>query len=313
MLLACSALVLPGVAEAATCPAGFPGSKPVRIVVGFGAGGGTDLVARAWAAGFEKMFKWTVIVENRPGAGGGVMMAWLKAQAADGYILGGAVTDSVTISPAQGDVGYTWEDFAYLGSGMQNWFGLVALKDRPFNNLKEFIAYAKEKGRASISVTGVNQEILTKQLADEYKVNLVAVPGTGAAEAMQSALGGHVDASMQGTLHVAQIKSGNMKQIVSLINRRVPYAADSGTLAEQGSTASPVNSYALLVAPKAVPAAIKTCVREALDEVVKSADYQAFMEKFENEPLNLGEENATALVGRSAAFYKDAIAKMGKK
>jgi tripartite-type tricarboxylate transporter receptor subunit TctC len=305
--------MLPSIASAATCPADFPGNKTIRIVVGFAPGGGTDVVARAWASGFEKMFKWTVIVENRAGAGGGVMMGWLKNQPADGLTLGGAVTDSVTIAPAQGSVGYTFEDFSYLGSGMQNWFGLVALSDKPFNNLKEFIAYAKEKGRASISVTGVNQEILTAQLAEEFKVNLVAVPGTGAAEAMQAALGGHVDVSMQGTLHVAQIKAGKMKQLASLINRRVPYAANSGTLAEQGSTASPVNSYALLVAPKAVPAAIRTCLREALDEVVKSPEYKVLMDKFENEPLNLGEDGATALVGRSAAFYKDAIAKMGKK
>lgn len=305
-----ASLVAPQLAFAATCPADFPGSKPIRLVVGFGAGGGTDIAARAWASGFEKMFKWTVVVENRPGASGGVLMAWLKGQPADGYTLGATVTDSVTINPAQNDVGYTWDDFAWLGTGMQNWFGLVALKEKPYNNLKDLIAFAKDKGRATISVAGVNQEILIAQLSEEFKVNLVAVPGTGAAEAMKELLGGHVDASTQGVLHVAQIKSGKLKQLASLINRRVPYAPDAGTLAEQGSSAATVNSYAHFVAPKALPAAVKTCLREALDEVVKSADYKALMDKLENEPLNVGEDGATALVNRGASFYKDAVAKL---
>jgi tripartite-type tricarboxylate transporter receptor subunit TctC len=308
--LALSLAALPQLASAATCPADFPGSKPIRLVVGFGAGGGTDVAARAWATGFEKLHKWTVVVENRPGASGGVLMTWLKGQPADGYILGATVTDSVTINPAQADVGYTWDDFSYLGTGMQNWFGLVALKDKPYNNLKDLIAYAKEKGRATISVAGVNQEILIAQLSEEFKVNLVAVPGTGAAEAMKELLGGHVDASTQGVLHVAQIKADKLKQLASLITRRVPYAPESGTLAEQGSSAAPVNSYAQLVAPKALPVAIKTCLKEALDEVVKSDDYKALMDKFDNAPLNVGEDGAVGLVSRGAAFYKDAVAKL---
>lgn len=296
-------------ALAATCPADWPGSKPVRLVVGYAAGGGTDVIARAWATGFQKIHGWTVVVENRPGAGSGVLMAWLKNQPADGYVLGAMSTDAVTINPAQGEVGYTWENFDYLGSGMQTWGGLIALKDKPFNNLKELAEYARKQGRATIAVAGVNQEILVAQLAEEFKVNLVAVPGTGAAEALTSALGGHVDATTQGTLHVAQIKGGKMKLIASLVNRRQPYAADVATLAEQGSKARPLETHTQLVAPKDLPPRIKTCVKEALDEVVKSADYKVLMDKFENEALNIGEQGSIEIVSRSAAFFKEALKK----
>src|SRR6478752_7691560 len=82
------------VADAApNCPAGYP-NKPIRFVVGFGAGGGTDVI-------------------------GGVMSSWLKTQAPDGYTIGINGTDAVTVNPAQTDVGYAWDDFEYLGSGMQ--------------------------------------------------------------------------------------------------------------------------------------------------------------------------------------------------
>jgi tripartite-type tricarboxylate transporter receptor subunit TctC len=308
-LVAAQFLLLPTVALSATCPAGFPGSKPVRLVVGYAAGGGTDVIARAWANGFQKIHGWTVVVENRPGAGSGVLMAWLKNQPADGYILGAMGTDAVTINPAQGNVGYTWDNFEYLGSGMQTWTGIVAVADKPFNDLKEFVEFARKQGRATVSVAGVNQEVLVAQLAEEFKVNLVAIPGTGAAEAMTSALGGHVDATTQGTLHVAQIKAGKMKLIVSPINRRQPYAQHIGTLSEQGSKARTIDSHSHLVAPKTLPAEIKKCVSEALDEVVKSAEYKVVMDKFDNEPLNLGEQGSIDLISRSAAFYKEALAK----
>lgn len=301
-------LVATGKASAATCPAGYP-NKPIRFVVGFGAGGGTDVLARAVASGLEQMFKWTMVVENRPGSGGGVLASWLKTQPADGYLVGVNGTDAVTINPAIENVGYSWEDFEYLGSSMQTWTGLVALKEKPFNNIAELVEFAKKNGRATISTAGVNQDVLVRQLAEQYKVNLVPIPGTGAAEAMASALGGHVDATTQGTLHVAQIKAGKMKQIASVISRRVPYAPDNGTLAEQGATAAPLDAHTMYLTPKGLPADIKTCLKQAIDEVVKSESFRAVPVKFDNEPLNLGEDGLKTLLGKTAAFYKEALAK----
>ena len=151
--------------------------------------------------------------------------------------------------------------------------------------------------------------MLVRELAEEFKVNLVPVPGMGAAEAMTSLLGGHVDAATQGTLHVAQIKAGKVKQLASIINRRVPYAPNSGTLAEQGSKATPLESHTLFLAPKGLPAAIKTCLQQAVDEAVKSPEYKQQMDKFENEALNLGEEKSVEMNRRQAAFYEKMLGK----
>ena len=312
MTFAAAMIVAAGAASAADCPANFPGAKPVRLVVGFGAGGGTDAIARAFAAGFEKMFKWTVVVENRPGGSGGVAMVWLKGQPADGYTLSVNATDSVTITPVQNNVTYSWDDFEYLGTGMLTWTALVALAEKPFGDIAGLVKFAKENGRATISVAGISHQVLIAQLADEYKVNFIAVPGTGAAEALTSALGGHVDATTQGTLHIAQIKAGKMKQLASTIDRRVPYAPDSGTLAEQGSKSAPIVSYTILVSAKGLPPAIRRCLAEALDEVIKSADYKLVMDKFENEPRNLGIEGTAKFVQESLSFYKEAIPKLKK-
>jgi tripartite-type tricarboxylate transporter receptor subunit TctC len=302
------AVIAPALAWGAACPAGFP-AKPIRFIVGFGPGGGTDTIARALAGGLERQQKWTVVVENRPGGGGGVSALWLKSQRADGHIIGVNGTDAITVGPATGQTGYSFEDFDYLGSGMQTWLALVALSDRPYDDLAGFIAYARQKGRATITVAGSTQEVLIRQLAAEFKVNLVAVPGTGAAEAMTSMLGGHVDATTQGTLHIAQIKAGKVKQLVSLIDRRVPYAPQSGTLAEQGSKATPLETHTMFLAPKGLPAPVKACLKDAIDEVIRSAEYKVQMDKFENEALNLGEEKSIDMTRRLAKFYQDMLAK----
>jgi tripartite-type tricarboxylate transporter receptor subunit TctC len=293
---------------AANCPAGFPG-KPIRVTVGFAAGAGTDAIARGISERIAEQQKWTVVVENRPGNGGGTMLVQLKAQAADGYQLGVASTDAVSFNPAAAAVGYAHEDFDYLGSAMQLWVGLVALKTKPFHDLPSFLDYAKKSGRATISTGGPNQELMVRQLNEQYGTNIVAIPGTGAAEAMTAALGGHVDASMQATLHIAHIKSGNMNQLASLIDRRVPYAPDSKTLGEYGATAAPLELFTIFVAPKGLSPALKTCLGEALASAVASAEFKTLTEKIDNEPVNLGEARLKEMVASRSNYYRGVLKK----
>lgn len=291
-----------------SCPAGFP-SKPIRFVVGFGAGGGTDVIARAVATGMERLQGWVVPVENRPGAGGGVVAQWLKVQPADGYTIGSTSSVAVTINPALGSADYVWSDFDYLGSGMQTWSGFVALADKPYNNIAEFVEFARKNGRATISVSGSNLEAIVKQLATQYNVNLVAVPGVGASEAWATALGGHVDATMQGTLHVEALKTGKVKQLASLVDRRVPYAPNSLTMAEQGTNVPVLDSHTIFFLPKGVPAGIQKCLAEAVEESIKTPEYNDLMTKFDNEALNLGPEGIKPVLERSFNAYKQIFGK----
>jgi tripartite-type tricarboxylate transporter receptor subunit TctC len=279
------------------------------VTVGFAAGAGTDAIARAVSERIAEQQRWTVVVENRPGNGGGTMLNILKSQAADGYQLGVASTDAVSFNPAAAAVGYTHDDFEYLGSAMQLWVGLVALKTKPFHDLPSFLDHAKKSGRATISTGGPNQELMVRQLNEQYGTNIVAVPGTGAAEAMTAALGGHVDASMQATLHIAHIKSGNMNQLASLIDRRVPYAPDSKTLAEYGATAAPLELFTIFVTPKGLDRALKACLGDALASAVASVEFKALTDKIDNEPVNLGEAKLKELVASRSAYYREVLRK----
>ena len=277
---------------AATCPEGYP-TKPITFYVGYAAGGGTDAIGRSIASSMEAAQGWTIIVENRPGAASGVMNLSLKSMAADGYHIGVGASEAFVYNPANGDLGYTYDEFEFLGSAMDSWNSFVALSSAPFDDIESFVAYAREKGMATVSLAGFNQQLVVEQLAEQYGVNLVAVPGAGASESMMTALGGHVDATMQATLHIPELKSGNMKQLASLTNRRLPYAPDSATLEEQGATAIPIVSATTFIAPKGLDAAIKSCLQEVIDAAVKSPEFKALTDKYDNEPVNLGE---TALI-----------------
>jgi tripartite-type tricarboxylate transporter receptor subunit TctC len=291
--------------SAAECPAGFP-SGPINFVVGFGAGGGTDAIARGVASAIEQQQGWTVVVDNKPGAGGGVTAALVKEKDPDGYAIGVVGSDTIALLPhTSPDVTYSWSDFDYLGTGMQINFGMVTRADSPFSTLEEFVEYAREKGRATISVGGVNQEVLVKQLSDHFGVNFIAVPGNGAADALQSALGGHVDATTQGTRHVQQVLSGNMKQVSTLIDKRVDLSPDTKTLVESGMDESAsILGYTIFIMPKDVDSGIQTCLAGVLDEALNSESYGELMANFNNKPANLGPEGLAALVERSSTNYE---------
>lgn len=290
---------------AAECPADFP-STPINFVVGFGAGGGTDAIARGVASAIEVQQEWTIVVDNQPGAGGGITAALVKEKNPDGYTIGVVGSDTVSILPyTSNDVTYRWSDFDYLGSGMQINFGLVTLSDNPFSTLEEFVEYARKEGRATISVGGVNQEVLVSQLSDHFGVNFIAVPGNGAADALQSALGGHVDATTQGTRHVQQVLSGNMKQLSTLIDKRVELAPDTMTLTESGMDKSAsILGYTIFIMPKGIDPAIQACLAGALDEAINSESYGELMANFNNKPANLGPDGVAALVETSSTNYE---------
>ncbi len=298
---------LPTFASAATCPDGFP-DKPVEFVVAYGAGGGTDAIARTLATEVEKQQGWTVPVSNRPGAGGDVMMTYMKNLPPDGYVVGVSSTNTVTLDPfANEGVNFTLEDFEYIGTSMEVTFGLVALSDKPYDNLEEFIEYARENGRATVSTSAIALEIAVERIGEHFGVELVPIPGNGAADALQSALGGHVDATLQGSQHIQQIESGNMKQLSTLVENRVSYAPDTMTTIESGVNVT-AGAYIDFVLPKGTDLEISACLAEAIDEAVNSDAYAELMTNFDTEPVNLGPAGTLEFIENQAADYEAVFA-----
>ena len=90
----------------------------------------------------------------------------------DGQTIGVASTNTLTLDPyANEGIEFTWESFDYPGTTMAVTFGLVALADRPYSTLEEFVEYARENGRATISTSSMVLEIVVEKIADHYEVS----------------------------------------------------------------------------------------------------------------------------------------------
>lgn len=292
---------------AASCPEGFP-SKPVDFLVGYGAGGGTDLAARKVASTIEEMAGWTVVVDNKPGASGAVMATGVKDGAADGYTVGVATNTTMAIVPNQREnIEYTYEDFGFVGTGMLLNYGLAALADKPYKSLEEFVEYAKENGRATVSTGSASYQVAMEAVAEAFGVNIVAVPTKGSSAALKDALGGHVDATVQGTVHVAQIEAGEMVQLATLTDTRAAYAPDAKTLRESGVDLS-IEGHILFFVSGDVPSDVQVCLSETFAEAVSSDDYSDFMAKQQTSASNLGPEGTAAFLADADAFYKSYFA-----
>lgn len=308
-LAACTVLIAAaGTASAANCPAGFP-DKPVNFFVGYGAGGGTDLAARKVAATIEEVSGWTVVVDNKPGASGAVMATGVKNGAADGYTVGVATNTTMAIVPNQRkNIEYTFKDFGFVGTGMSLNYGLAALADKPFKTLEEFVEYARENGRATVSTGSASYQLAMEAVAKTFGVNIVSVPTKGSSAAMKDALGGHVDATVQGTIHVAQIRAGEMVQLATLTDNRASYAPDAKTLKESGVDLS-IQGHIIFFVNGSVPSDIQTCLSETFAEAVSSDTYTEFMKKQETSASNLGPDGTMSFLSDANKVYKAYFAK----
>ncbi len=295
-------------AFAQSCPEGYPGDN-INFLVGYGAGGGTDTVARRVASDIETATGWTIVVDNRPGASGGVMARGLLDAEADGLTIGVVSNTTVAINPHVNDaIGYTHGDFAYLGTGMVLNYGLVTLADNPYSTLEEFVDFAREKGRATVSVGASSHTIAVDTLSEHFDIDLVAVPGKGSAAALQEALGGHVDATIQGAAHVPQIAAGAMVQLATLTANRASYAPDTMTTMESGVDLS-IEGHIIFIMNGETPADIQACLADAIAGVTSSDAYVEFLAGRAAVPGNMGPEGTAAWVADASAFYEAKLAK----
>jgi tripartite-type tricarboxylate transporter receptor subunit TctC len=239
----------------------FP-NKPVTIVVGFPAGGPTDIYCRALADGLSALWKQPVIVENKAGASGSLSALQVLRSPADGYTL--LFTNNATNGAYEQlntkFTGYrTLTDFAPVAL-----FGvvptmLVVRANLPVRNMAEFVAYAKANPGVTYgsSAIGSAPHLASELLADSTGIKMTHVPYKGAAPLMQDLLGGQIDMYIGGPSTVMDhVKSGRIKALAALHPTRLQAAPAVPTLAEQGIKGAEYASWFGLLAQAAAPAAV---------------------------------------------------------
>jgi len=304
-------MILPALGQAGD----WSPKSSIKLQIGFGAGGSTDIMGRLIAAQIEKDTGWNVVVENKPGGGGVAMFSTLMREKPDGMTLGVGVSLPILLNLAsRGDkLPFKIDSFDYLATIVRGELAIVAKKDAPFNNLEELVAYAKkEKNGIAIAFDAKPQQLVVEPISKKAGVKFRFVKHKSGAEQIQSVLGGHTDVACTAGAHVKYIKSGDLKVIASLSKDRHSYAPEAKTLIENGYNLY-LEPYYYIAGPKGIPANIKTVLDKVLDKAIHSDTVtKALFNTLVAAPLNLGPEGTFKMMSRGAADVK-ALVEAAKK
>ena len=280
-LLAAAAVlaICSGAASAAdTWPA-----KPIRLVVPFPPGGGTDAVARLIAEKMATQAHWTVVIENRPGAGGNVGMDAVAKAPADGYTIGLGQTANLAINPAL----YPkmpfdpLKDFAPISTVASQPVVLLVNASSPFKTLKDVVAAAKAKPEALRMGTpgnGTVSHLAGELLERQAGFRMLNVPYKGASPAMMDLLGNQVEFNFANTA-AAMPQLTNQKVRALAVSsaqrlRNVPQLAGVPTVAESGYPGFDAITWTALVAPAGTPPAVVDRINAEVRKALKTQEVQ---------------------------------------
>ena len=256
-------IILAGIALAAgtVMAQNYPGSRPVRILVGYIPGGGVDTTARMMAQALGELWGSNVLVENRPGAAGNIATEFTAKAAPDGYTLVLCNIGSHAITPARFAKRLTYDpvgDFAFpikIG-GVPNVF--MVHPSLPIKTLQNYIDYAKKNpGKLNFGSSGVgaSPHLSIELLKSMTGINIVHVPYKGAAAALADAMSGHIESSV-GNLAgapLAAVKSGRVRALGVTSAIRSAQLPDVPTFAEAGVPGYDVTGWYGLCTQAKVP------------------------------------------------------------
>ncbi|HQX58822.1 MAG: ABC transporter substrate-binding protein [Rhodoferax sp.] len=292
--------------------------KKLTILVGFPAGGAVDAVARSMTETLRTA-GYTVIVENKTGAGGRMATDALLAAPADGQTImltpGGNLTIYPNIySKLRYDVA---RDLVPIATACEFQFGLAAGPGTPAKTLKEFLVWAKANpGKASFGTPGAGtaMHFLGVQLAKDAQVELTHIPYRGGAPAMVDVIGGNLPALFTTLPNLLQQYKGGKLRILGFSGaQRMAALPEIPTFKEQGFPNLTMSEMFLFVAKAQTPPAQQKELASALAAAVRSKDVILALEKAEFEPLIMEQSAITKRLQAETANWAAVVKSTGYK
>jgi len=305
-LLVCS-LVISICFEGLTTAKGVYPTKPIKLVVPYNPGGGSDISARIFAKYAEEFFGQPIIVANISGAGGSVGGQEVLNSKPDGYTLFWHHA-AMHVSYHTGVADFTWDSFTPVCQPAYANNCVVVATDAPWNTIEELMAYIKENpGKVRMGVNigatthfiGVGMDIATGG------GNIVFVAGGGDSDRITKLLGGFIDFTPN-TLSTAIdfIAAGKVKGLAITSPERTPYLPDIPTLVERGFDVISVFDYGVF-APPGLPQEIVDIISKTFEKMTKDERVIKDLDKLTITPLYRNhEEFVMRLLEEDARYYK---------
>ncbi|MET3600818.1 tripartite tricarboxylate transporter substrate binding protein [Martelella mangrovi] len=287
--------------------------KQIELIVPYSAGGGTDLVARAFADAANKNLPKAIGVVNRTGGGGAVGLTAIAKARPNGYTVGMG-TAEITMLPHMGLASFTADEFTAVAQLNADPSAITVSADAPWQTLDEFIAYAKEnpgKVRIGNSGTGAIWHLAAEALAKKTEVSFNNVPFEGANPAVTALLGGHIEAVSVSPAEVSSfVQAGQLRMLGVMADERVKAFPDVPTLKEEGIDLS-IGTWRGIVLPNDVPEDIQQALQAATKQ---AADDPAFQDQLQKMNLNFAYLDAAdfqAKIEHDNAFFGELMSELG--
>jgi tripartite-type tricarboxylate transporter receptor subunit TctC len=279
--------------------------KPIKILVGFPPGGGTDAAARILAEKLKDELGVAVIVENKPGAGGQIAAQALKAAPADGSTLFLSHDHSITILPmVLKNPGYApAQDFVPV-AGFATFVNAFAVSGgTPAKSFAEYVAWAKTqsgKGAVGIPAPASTPEFLVKVISDKFKLDLVSAPYRGSAPMMADMLGNQIGAGLASVPDfIENHKAGKVRIVAVLGAKRQAALPDVPTFSELGMSGLEDLPYYGIFAPAGTPKAFVDTFSGALAKVLTQPEVRNHLSQM---GLTVGFMTSSQLAQREKAY-----------
>jgi tripartite-type tricarboxylate transporter receptor subunit TctC len=287
-------------------------SRPIRMLMPFGAGGTVDIMTRPLAAKLHEQLKRPVIVDNRPSAGG-VVAAELVANATpDGHTLFLATSSALFVAPAYYKrVNYDpIKDFSPISLIAQQPLLIVANTSLPFRDLKGLIAYAKERpGKLNYATVGLGStnHFTAELLSHAAGIEMVLIPYKSGAQGVAAAIGGEVELVFtQPNTGLAHVKAGRVNAIATTGEKRHPLYPEVGTLVEAGYKDLAITGYYTVVGPAKLPRPIVQRLNSEIRRAMDSPDVGDVLRSQGTEPVTSTPEELATLMKQETARWQRA-------
>lgn len=270
-------------------------AKNIRLIVPFGAGGGTDAVGRTLANSAKDVLGQNIVIMNRTGGGGAVGMSYGAQQRPDGYTLT-VVTREIASLPQMGLMQHDMDDFRLIRMVNLDPAVVLVSKDSPYNTINDLIAEAKKAPGSVKFASTAAPNFYLMALEKDQGIKLNAIPYNGASEAIPAVLGGHTDVTMVTPGEaISQLKSGQLKALGVMSDERVTYIPEVPTLKEQGVDVV-TGTWRGIGAPKGTPDEVIETLGKAFDTAMASEEFKNFMQKGAMTIHNLNTQEFTDFV-----------------
>ena len=290
----------------------FP-SQPIKLYVAFPAGGPTDITMRVLADNASKIFGQSVVVENKPGAGGTLPAQALQTSKPDGYTIG---QTPLGIFRLPYTTNLTWDpvkDLSYIINITGYAFGVVVPADSPLKTWGHFVAWAKANpGKLTYGSTGTltSPHLTMEDIAMRTGMELSHIPYKGSADLMQSLMGGHIMAAADSTGFAPFVQAGKLRVLCTWGDKRLPKFPDVPTLKELGIPIVQKSPYGL-AAPKNTPPNVIKRFHDVFKQAMEMQNHKDILAKYDQELMYMSSAEYTKFAQDTFLKEKAIIEKLG--